>query len=49
MIEDADEIRIEFRDGMELEAKVVGVDKNIDIALLKVEHDVDLPFVQFGG
>ena len=49
VIEDADEIRIEFRDGMELEAKVVGVDKNIDIALLKVEHDVDLPFVQFGN
>lgn len=49
VIEDADEIRIEFRDGLELEAKVVGVDKNIDIALLKVEHDVDLPFVKFGN
>ena len=48
VIEDADEIRIEFRDGMELEAKVVGVDKNIDIALLKVEHEDELPFVQFG-
>ena len=33
---------------MELEAKVVGVDKNIDIALLKVEHKDELPFVQFG-
>jgi serine protease Do len=48
VIEDADEIRIEFRDGMELEAKVIGVDKNVDIALLKVEHDKSLPFVQFG-
>ena len=48
VIEDADEIRIEFRDGMELEAKVVGVDKNVDIALLKVEHKDALPYVQFG-
>ena len=48
VIEDADEIRIEFRDGMELEAEVIGVDKNVDIALLKVEHDKSLPFVQFG-
>ena len=48
VIEDADEIRIEFRDGMELEAEVIGVDKNVDIALLKVEHEKSLPFVQFG-
>ena len=48
VIEDADEIRIEFRDGMELEAEVIGVDKNVDIALLKVVHEKSLPFVQFG-
>ena len=48
VIESADEILIEFFDGEELEAKVVGTDPNTDIALLKVEADEPLPFVSFG-
>ncbi|MGB1753276.1 MAG: trypsin-like peptidase domain-containing protein, partial [Paracoccaceae bacterium] len=32
----------------EYSAKVVGIDKNIDIALLKIETDEPLPFVKFG-
>mgnify|MGYP001826459069 CR=1 FL=1 len=48
VIEQADEITIEFFSGGELEAKVVGTDPNTDIALLKVESDEPLPFVSFG-
>ncbi|PVA11360.1 serine protease [Pelagivirga sediminicola] len=48
VIESADEIIIEFYEGGELEAKVIGTDPKTDIALLKVEADVPLPFVSFG-
>ena len=48
VIDGADEITIEFFSGMELAATVVGTDPNTDIALLKVEADDALPFVQFG-
>ncbi len=48
VIEGADEIRIEFFDGKELEATVVGTDPKTDIALLKVEADGPLDFVSFG-
>jgi serine protease Do len=49
VIEGADEILIEFFDGEELVAKVIGTDKNTDIALLKVEADTPLPFVTFAN
>lgn len=48
VIESADEIVIEFFEGFELEAKVIGTDPNTDIALLKVESDKPLNFVNFG-
>ncbi len=48
VIEQADEILIEFFSGEELEATVIGTDPNTDIALLKVESDEPLPFVSFG-
>ncbi|MEP2530847.1 Do family serine endopeptidase [Shimia sp.] len=48
VIEGADEILIEFYSGRELPAKVIGTDKNTDIALLKVESDEPLAFVNFG-
>ncbi len=48
VIERADEIIIEFYEGAELEAKVIGTDPKTDIALLKVEADTPLPFVSFG-
>ncbi len=48
VIEQADEIMIEFFSGDELEATVVGTDANTDLALLKVESDTPLPFVTFG-
>jgi serine protease Do len=48
VIDGADEILVEFFDGKELKARVVGTDPNTDIALLKVEADGPLPFVPFG-
>lgn len=48
VIEDADEVEIELFDGGTLRATVVGTDPRTDIALLKVEADVPLPFVSFG-
>ncbi len=48
VIESADEILIEFFDGKELPATVVGTDPRTDIALLKVEPNDPLPFVEFG-
>ena len=48
VIEGADEIQIEFFNGDELTAELIGTDPNTDIALLKVEADGPLPFVPFG-
>jgi serine protease Do len=48
VIEGADSIEIEFFTGKKLPAKLVGTDPKTDIALLKVETDAPLPFVQFG-
>jgi serine protease Do len=48
VIEGADEIMIEFFEGGELPAKVVGTDPKTDIALLKVIADAPLKFVSFG-
>ncbi|MEM9031991.1 MAG: Do family serine endopeptidase [Pseudomonadota bacterium] len=48
VIQGADEIRIEFFEGGELVAEVVGTDPNTDLALLKVETDEPLDFVPWG-
>ena len=48
VIEGADDIEIEFFSGKRLKAKLVGTDLKTDIAVLKVESDVPLPFVAFG-
>lgn len=48
VIEQADEILIEFFSGEELVATVIGTDPKTDIALLKVESDEPLTFVPFG-
>jgi serine protease Do len=48
VIEEADEITVNFSDGTSLDAKMVGNDPKTDIALLKVEPDEPLPFVDFG-
>ena len=48
VIVDSDEILVEFFDGTSLDAKIVGRDEKTDIAVLKVESEAPLPFVQFG-
>ena len=48
VIEDADEIMIEFFSGQELPATLIGRDPKTDIALLKVETDDPLFAVEFG-
>jgi serine protease Do len=48
VIANADQITIEFYEGGELEAEVIGTDPNTDLALLKVESDEPLDFVPFG-
>ena len=47
VIAEADEITINFYNGVSLEATLVGTDPKTDIALLKVEPTEPLPFVNF--
>ena len=49
VIEQADEIIIEFFNGDELEAELVGTDPRTDIALLKVETSDPIEYVEFGN
>lgn len=49
VIEGSDEIHIKLMDGQELPAKIIGTDPKTDLALLKIESDKNLPFVQFGN
>ena len=48
VIENADQIEIEFFDGRFMEASVVGTDPKTDVALLKVKTKDKLSFVSFG-
>jgi serine protease Do len=48
VINGADQITIEFNDGSFRDAVVIGSDENIDIALLKVDAETALEFVEFG-
>ena len=47
VVADADEITVRLMDDRDLKAKVVGTDKDSDVALIKVEAK-DLPAVRFG-
>ena len=49
VINGADQITIEFNDGSFRDAVVIGSDENIDIALLKVDAETMLEFVDFGN
>ena len=48
VIKDADEVSIRLQDGTELDAVIIGGDDKVDLAVLKVEFEDDLPFVEFG-
>ena len=44
----AETVTVKLADGRSFDAKVVGTDPLTDLALIKIEADVDLPFVEFG-
>lgn len=48
VIEDADEISVVLADDTVLDAQIVGRDERVDIALLKVEPEADLPALNWG-
>jgi len=48
VIEEADEITVGLDDGSKHKAKVIGVDKKTDIALLKINPEKELKAVKFG-
>ena len=47
VIENADEINVVFASGRTLQAELIGTDVETDVAVLKVESDTPLPFVEF--
>jgi len=49
VIEEADEIVVFLSDGTRLEAEIAGTDDKTDLAVLRVQHDVPLAFVEFGN
>jgi len=48
VIEDANSINVILTDGRTFNAKLIGKDKKTDLALLKIETDDELPFVNWG-
>ena len=48
VIADADEVTVILNDGTNLKAEIVGRDKKVDLALLRVKTDLPLKAVKFG-
>ena len=48
VVEGAHEVIVTLSDRSEMRAKVIGMDTNFDLALLKMTHDKPLPYVQWG-
>jgi serine protease Do len=49
VVDKADDIEVILEDGEKYEAKVIGKDPKTDLALLKIETENSLPFVEFGN
>ncbi len=48
VIDGADKISVKLSDGKEYEAKLIGADPEIDVALIKINAKKDLPFAYLG-
>ncbi len=49
VIERTNDIQIKFTDNRELPARIISFDKKTDIALLKVDSEIELPYVKFAN
>lgn len=49
VIQDADEVTVNFNDGSKLEAEIIGRDSKTDLALLRVKPEKPLHAVKFGS
>jgi serine protease Do len=49
VVEGTDKVMVGLHDGQEYEAELVGADPSIDLALLKIESDEDLPTLPLGS
>ena len=48
VVHNADEITVTFRDGTSAKARLIGLDDKTDLALLKIDADKPVPYVNFG-
>lgn len=48
VVGDADKITVQFQDGREFEAKLIGADPPTDVALIRIEANESLPFIKLG-
>ena len=48
VIKGADKIKVTLRDGRSLDAKIIGLDSNIDLAVLKLDRPSGLPSMRLG-
>ena len=48
VVEEADELMVKLNDNREFKARIIGMDKNTDLALIKIEGE-DLPAISIGN
>ncbi len=48
VVENADKIKVKLKNGKEFDAKIVGMDPNTDLALIKIKSRQDLHSIKFG-
>lgn len=49
VVEDASRVLVRLQSGEEFAGKVIGADKETDLAVLKIDTGRDLPFIKFGN
>lgn len=49
VVGDADKVTVQLLDGREYDAEIIGTDPPTDVALIKIEADEKLPFLQLGN